>query len=312
MTGENGYVVVIGSASIDVRARPLRPMERHITNPGRVRTSVGGVARNIAENLARLEVSTILLTVVGSDPAGRRVLNKCSSSGIMCDYVMQAQGTNTAANMTILTPSGEFDTAISDYSIMDYLDTDYIQAHSDLISRADMVVIDATLHDDTLALIFDIAHEAGVRVAADPTSPLLAARLTPYLNRLYLVTPNASETASLCNMPAAAHERESALQAARLLVTLGAEIAVVTLGAAGVAYADSRGGGYLKAINTEVIDSTGAGDAFTGAAIFGLLNDVPVDEAMRLGITAASLTLQSAQTVLPTLTQELLYGKLMA
>jgi pseudouridine kinase len=97
---------------------------------------------------------------------------------------------------------------------------------------------------------------------------------------------------------------------ARTLVTLGVEIAVVTLGEAGLAYADSNGGGYINALNTQVVDTTGAGDAFTGAMIFGLMNDVPIDEAMRLGITAASLTLQTTETVVPNLSQELLYSHL--
>jgi pseudouridine kinase len=79
-----------------------------------------------------------------------------------------------------------------------------------------------------------------------------------------------------------------------------------------LAYAHGGGGGYLRAIQTPVIDATGAGDAFSGAAIFGLLNGVPLDEAMRLGITAASLTVGSEDTVLKDLSQELLYDQLMA
>ena len=47
-----------------------------------------------------------------------------------------------------------------------------------------------------------------------------------------------------------------------------------------------RGGtGYMRATKTHVEDTTGAGDAFSGAVIFGIVNDVPIDEAMRLGIT---------------------------
>jgi pseudouridine kinase len=108
-----------------------------------------------------------------------------------------------------------------------------------------------------------------------------------------------------------ATDRDSAIKTAQRLVNMGAEIAVVTLGDQGLAYADNSGGGYIRAIHTEVIDTSGAGDAFSGAVIFGLLNNVPVDEAMRLGIAAASLTLASEETVLPTLTQELLYDGLL-
>ena len=69
---------------------------------------------------------------------------------------------------------------------------------------------------------------------------------------------------------------------------------------------------FIRAIHTEVVDTAGAGDAFSGAVIFGILNDVPIDEAMRLGVTAASLTLESEDTVLQSLSQDLLYDELSA
>lgn len=307
-----GYVVVIGSATIDVKGRPFAEITPKMPTPGIVRNAVGGVARNIAENLARLEVPTILFSAVGNDPAGRRILNKCRAAGIDTQFVKEIDGARTGSNFVMLDADGEVDAAITDYDIMDAIDPDYLDEHAEIIGGASMVVIDATLNDDTLEMLFNITAEAGVRVAADPTNPSLAGKLCPYLQSLYLITPNASETRSLCGLSDAVTNRESALQAARSLVSLGVGLAVITLGELGLAYADAGGSGYLKAIATDVIDPTGAGDAFTGAVIFGLLNDVPVDEAMRLGITAAALTLQSAQTVLPRLSQELLYRKLMA
>jgi pseudouridine kinase len=140
--------------------------------------------------------------------------------------------------------------------------------------------------------------------------PTLAVRLVDFLPSLYLVAPNAAETTALCGLPDPAQNREAAIDAARQLVSMGVKIAVVTLGEQGVAYADGSGGGFIRAVRTQVVDPTGAGDAFTAAVIFGLLNEVTVDEAMRLGMTAASLTLQSRDTVLPQLSQELLYDKL--
>ena len=92
----------------------------------------------------------------------------------------------------------------------------------------------------------------------------------------------------------------------------GADIAVVTLGEKGLAYADSSGGGYIRAIHTQVVDASGAGDAFSGGVIFGILNGVPIDGAMRLGAAAASVTLQSEDTVLPSLTPDLLYEQLVS
>lgn len=310
MSTFSDYVLVIGASGIDIKARPFDPLKPGADNLGIVRNSVGGVARNVAENLGRLEVSTVLISAVGEDEPGRRILKQTRSHGVNCRYVRRLEGETTANHVAILTPDADLDHAVSDFNIIRYIDADYLRANRRVFSRARLVVVDANLSDETLAAVFELAQEYGVRVCADPTSPTLATRLCPYLDRLYLVTPNAAETSAMCGVEHQAYDHDTAIEAARALVGMGVEIAVVTLGEAGLAYADSNGSGYIGAIRTEVVDSTGAGDAFTGAMIFGLLNGVPVDEAMRLGVTAASLTLQTTETVVTNLSQELLYARL--
>lgn len=310
---DDGHVLVIGSAGIDVKGRPFETARTGTPNLGRVRSTVGGVARNIAENLARLDVPTIMLTAIGKDFNGRRLLRKCENAGIDMSHIRQVEGVNTGMYMALLhSEDSQLHIAVSDFAIVEeHVDSDYLQENEQLFEDAAMVVIDATLSPETLETLFEIAAHHDVRVTADPTNPDLAGRLCPFFDRLYLVVPNAPETIAMCspNDPTA-DDRDSALQAARAFVAQGVQIAVVTLGEQGLAYADGSGGGFIKAIQTKRIDPTGAGDAFTGAVIFGLLNGVPVDEAMRLGATAAALTIESRHTVLPNLSQERLYARL--
>jgi pseudouridine kinase len=305
---DEGHVLVIGSASRDVKGRPNGEIKMGVTNPGRVQKRVGGVARNIAENLARLEVETLLLTAVGRDSSGKHVIKTCEASGIDCTHVRIVAGARTSSHMMILKPDGDLWAGVSDFEVMKSVDADYLESCDALFQDAGMIVIDATLSPAALAKVFEMAARHHIRVCADPTSPDLAGRLCDYIGQLYMVSPNADETTALCGL--AAHDYETAINAARHLVSLGTKIAVVTLAERGLAYADGSGGGFIPAIKTRVVDPSGAGDALSGAVIFGLLNDVPIDEAMRLGVTAASLTLQSSLTVLPNLSQELLYEKL--
>jgi pseudouridine kinase len=88
------------------------------------------------------------------------------------------------------------------------------------------------------------------------------------------------------------------------------EIVVLTQAEFGLYYATTDESGYIPAISTEIADPTGAGDALTAAVIFGLLNDIPLDESMRLGVAAASLTLRFSGAVRPDLSLEKLYDHL--
>jgi len=307
---DDGFVLVVGSAGIDVKGRPQDELNWGTPNLGTVKNSVGGVARNVAENLAHLEIETVLLTAVGEDEEGERVISNTESAGVNCDLVIRIPDASTGMYMALLKGDGELNVAISDFDVMQYLDSDTLMAQEPLFRDAEMIVIDATLTDEAMETVFELAARYEIPICADPTNPTLASKLCSYLSQLYLIVPNALETVSLCDVTGAAHDRDTALQTARNLVGLGTEIAVVTLGEKGIAYADSSGGGFIRSMKTKVVDSTGAGDAFTAASIFGLLNHVPVDEAMRLGLTAAWLTLQSKETVLPDINQELLYSEL--
>ena len=305
------FVLVIGSAVLEISAKTKDQLQAGARQNGHIHASVSGVARNIAENLARLDIDTVLLSAIADDDIGQHLITHSTLAGIDCRHILRVNGAHTATAV-LLYESEDNSTRVDDLSIADALDSDYLLEHEWLFEKAALVVIDATLSADALDTLFELAARHQVRVCADPTSPLMASRMTPFIANLYLIVPNASETAALCSLEAPATERESAIGTAQQLVNLGANIAVVTLGAQGLAYADSSGGGYIRAIHTEVVDTSGAGDAFSGAVIFGILNDVPIDEAMRLGVTAASLTLESEDTVLQSLSQELLYDELSA
>jgi pseudouridine kinase len=96
---------------------------------------------------------------------------------------------------------------------------------------------------------------------------------------------------------------EAALAAHRLLAS-GVRLAVITLAEHGLYYAAPGGSGHIPAPRVDVVDATGAGDALTAGVIYGLVNNLPVDECMRLGVSAATLTLLSSETVSPEMSLE--------
>ena len=304
-------VLVIGAAGLDIKGRAAGPLLPGTSNAGRVRRSLGGVARNVAENLARLDVNVTLLTAVGDDAAGRQIMEQAAGCGVDTSPSIVVAGGRTGAYLAILDDSGNLSVAIDDLSIVEAITPRYLNDRRRLFAEASMLVSDANLTPDTLATIFNLAARNNLPVCADPTSTLRADRLCPYLKQLHLIAPNVAEAAVLTDGEPA-RTQDQALGAARQLVSLGVDFAILTLADQGSAYATSNESGLVPAMHVDIVDASGAGDALTSATIFAVLNDIPTDEAVRLGVAAATLTLQSKETVNPELSLERLYAQLAA
>jgi pseudouridine kinase len=183
-----------------------------------------------------------------------------------------------------------------------------IEERHELIRHAAIVVLDSNLSQETIDAIFRITQRYNIPVCADPTSTVLATRLKPYLSQIRMITPNIAEAQILADCSI---ENESdSVAVARRLVNAGVKLAVITLAEMGVVYATASSSGHVPARATEVVDLTGASDALTASIVFGLLNDIPTDEAVRLGVSAAALTLASSDSVYRNLNLELLYDSL--
>jgi len=305
---DTASVVVVGAAAMDTKGHALEPLQSGTSIPGHVRVSVGGVGRNIAENLARLGLETILLSAVGDDEAGRHLLAQARGSGVNVDHVLVNPEHATAAYLAVLDQQGNLSVSVADMGIMEAVTPRYLYDRRRWLRQASVVAIDANLSPQALASLLRQTRKYGVPVCADPTSTSLAPRLCPHLGDLYMITPNALEAEALCGQPV--RNRDEAIVAAKRLVSLGVEIAIITLADQGLVHATSNESGYIPAVECEIVDLTGAGDALTATVIFGLLNDFPVDEAVRLGVSAAALTLQCRETVCPDLSLDILYDKL--
>jgi pseudouridine kinase len=302
-------ILVIGASSLDVKGRALDPLDVGTSNRGLIRSSMGGVARNIAENLARLGLPTVLLSAVGTDGTGKRLLSQAAESGIDIRQVLVDPVCGTGSYLAILDHQGAMYVSIDDMAILSRITPRYVNDRRRLFRDARMVVVDANLPPATLKTVFRLAHKYELPVCADPTSKTLAPRLRPYLDQLYMVTPNTAEAEALLGR-GPIDGRDEAIAAAKQLVAQGVEIAVVTLAEMGVCYATSNESGHVPALDIDIVDLTGAGDALSAAVIFGLSEEIPVGEAIRLGVSAAALTLQSRETVCSDLSLENLYDQL--
>jgi len=303
--GKQPRVIVIGIASMDIRGRTRDTLVPATSNPGTVRLTAGGVGRNMAENLARLDVPTTLLTAVGDDPFGREAIAQTAAAGVDLSHVHHTAEYPTATYVAVVDTDGSLAVGLDDMGISAAITPAYISAHRHLIRDADVLVLDGNLHPPAIRRAFSLAKRYRVPVCVDPTSVVLAQRFVKYLDRCAILAPNLAEAEVLCNCHI--YNLTDAAQAAQHMVAAGVQLALITLGEGGVFYATPEGSGHIPAIRCEIVDATGAGDALTAGVVFGMLNDLPVDEAVRLGVSAATLTLCSPETVSRDLSLDALY-----
>lgn len=307
-------VVLIGSACFDIKGtiagRGADRVYPFSSNPGRVRVSLGGTARNIAESLARLDVPVRLLTAVGDDDAGRQIVERTRAAGVPLedDCLLIAPGIESGAYLALLRGDGQLIVGVDDTKVTRRITPRAIHRWRREIRDAAMVVADANLSPGALRAVARLCALYGVDLCLDPVSVARARRIAPYLGQARLITPNMREAAALSGL--AVSTREEALAAARAIQDRGAETVVVTMAHGGAVYVSGDASGHVPAIETEVVDATGAGDALTTGVIYGLLNDFPLDDAIALGTAMASLTMQSSETVRADLSVEQVYQHL--
>lgn len=295
-------IVVIGGANVDVKAQSDRPAIEHTSNPGRATTSSGGVARNIAENLARLGDQVHLISVVGRDPLGDELLDYTGASGVDVGCVVRTNrptGTYTA----VLDSDGELLVAIADMSAVEELDPPALRARADLIRQAGLIVADGNLRRDSLEELLDLAD--GVRVIVEPVSVPKVSRWREVIDeRVFALTPGREELAALSGMPT--QTDDELVAASRVLHDKGVQAVWVSLGDQGSLLSTIRDTEWFPAIPGMVTDVTGAGDAMLAAFCHVLLEEGTLAEAVRLGHAAAAVTVGSPHTVHPDLTLDLL------
>ena len=301
----DGPVVVIGAASLDIKARARTSLAPATSNHGTVTLSLGGVARNVAENLARLGVPTCLVAAVGDDAFGEEILRRTAASGVDTSCVLVAGGQRSATYCAILDETGDMAVSVDDMQVVEALTPQVVRSHRVLLARSPMIVLDANLSPRTLRAILSLAKRAGTPVCMDPVSIDLAERVKPHLADFAVITPNASEAAVLTGGPVGT--LSEATQVAHRLLASGVRLVVITLAEYGLYYAAPGGSGHIPAPRVEVVDATGAGDALTAGVVYGLMNGLPVDECMRLGVSAATLTLRSPESVSPEMSLERIY-----
>lgn len=291
------YIMGVGAANADLHGRSRKAVNLRDSNPGHMHVSVGGVTRNILENAARLGLDTKLISAVGDDALGELILSRSRSAGMDVSHVLQLSGRASSTYITILEPSGEMFVALSDMTILETLSREYLEQRRDLLAGAAAIVCDPSLPEETIDFLLTLT--ADVPVCVDPVSTAYAAKIKPHIGRFHTVKPNRMELEVLSGI--APVDETAICKGMEVLLNKGCKRVFVTMGDAGCRYLDAQGRFLSKSLRpiADMANATGAGDAFTAAAVYGLVKGLDPEETLSLALAAGSVAIRSAETVSP-------------
>lgn len=297
-------ILCIGGANIDRKAHAKQKLDLYSSNPVTITESSGGVARNIAENLRKLDAKTALLTCVGDDKEGEKLLDASESLGIDVSQVWRFPEERTGTYTAILDTDGEMLISTADMALYDRMTSSLLADKWSFIAESRGVFMDTNMPAESIHYVISRGNAEGIPLYIDPVSDVKVKKLPDNLEGVDSIFPNRSEAGWLAGMQV--DSIEDCEIACERIRQRGACKVVITLGSEGAYFAEEGHEGHLSPFrsHSEMVDVTGAGDAFTASVIDSLTAGQPLERAVRMGQGAAALTLQSDKTVSPLLSHE--------
>lgn len=284
------HIAVVGGANMDIGAQTPVPLVSGDSTPGHIRCAPGGVARNVAENLARLGHKACLLSAVGDDVFGKSLLESSRKAGVDTGAVCCLPLQRTATYLSLHGSDGDLAVAVNDMDILECLSPTFLAPHSAMLQSAMCTVLDCNLAPSALAWLLENTWTSPVFV--DAVSMAKCGRITPWLPRIHLLKVNHLEAEILCGH--AVHSVKDGCVSAKHLHQSGVRHVVVSLGGQGVCWCDADGTvGWQPVRQVQVVNTSGAGDALLAGLVHAHLKNMPLPVAVDFAMACAELTLSS-------------------
>ena len=291
-------VFVVGSINQDfVLSVERRPAPGETVTDARLATHNGGKGANQAAAAALLGASVAFLGRVGDDGFGGPLVRSLADKGVDTSLVQEVPGSSTGTAFITVTPDGENAITVAPGANR-RLTAEDVDHASEWIQQARVLVAQMEIPPQAVLRAVEVAAGSGTRALINLAPPFEVPRTL--LEKLDPLVVNEHEAAFL--LGESVEGVDGALSAAPELLSLGPRSVVVTVGDDGAVFSGGESAQHLTAPKVEVVDTTGAGDAFVGALAARLADNAPLEDAVAYAVRAgaAAVTKEGAQGALPT------------
>ena len=293
-------IVVLGAVFVDIKGYPLSTYIPGGRNAGRVEQVHGGVSRNVAEDIANVELRPTFVGLVDETGLGQDVINKLANHKVNTQYIQRVpDGMGTW--LAIFDNDGDVTAAISKRPDTTPLTQLLLDKGDEIFADCDSIALEIDLEKDTVKQVLRYAKKYGKKVYAVVSNMSIAMERRDFLQQIDCFICNQQEAGLLFSND---FDHLKPAEMCRVLAdhirSANIPCMVVTMGAEGAVYAQANGEcGVVPAKKVDVIDTTGAGDAFFAGTAIGLTYGKSLPEACEIGSRLAASVICTTESVCP-------------
>lgn len=293
-------IVVLGNVFVDIKGFPDGVFIPAGRNSGRVETVHGGVGRNVAEDIANIELRPRFVSMVDATGEGSAVREKLNRHKVDTSFLITVPD-GMGIWLAVFDHTGDVVASISKRPNMQGM-VDLLKTRGDeIFADADSVVLEFDMDKEITSLVFKYAEKYSVPVYALVANMSIAARRRDMISKTDCFICNSQEAGILFVEDYSGFTPEALCEEIyRRVVAAGMKSMVVTLGAEGAVYASANGDrGVCPAQPVEVRDTTGAGDAFCAGVSIGLTYGKSLKESVEIGTKLAASAIAVSENTCP-------------
>ena len=293
-------IVVVGAVFVDVKGFPEDLYLPTGRNAGSVEIVHGGVGRNVAEDIANVELRPTFVSVVDESAQGEEVLRRLQKHKVNTDYIRPVPD-GMGMWLAVFDNTGDLAGSISKRPNLDPILELLNEKGDEIIRNADSVVIEVDIGKAIVKKVLDLAERYQKPVFGVVGNMLIASERRDLLQRMDCFVCNQQEAGSRFVTDYSAVEPGTLCEdVARRLESANMNSIVVTMGSKGAAFASRSGEkGYYPAEHVKVRDTTGAGDAFCAGVAIGLTYHKSMRQSVEIGTRLAASVIKVSENVCP-------------
>lgn len=277
-------IAVIGAVNIDICGKPDGELLMEDSNPGAVSYSIGGVGFNLARNLSLLGCEVSFIAALAKDRYLTDIQKEAQKYSINLEKSIFLEDEKNSCYLFITDKNGDMVTAINDMGINRFLTKEFLSSSIGFLNENDAVLFDTNLTEEIIAYI---CEKIKVPLFADCVSASKVRKIKDGIGYLYGFKPNRIEAEALTGIKIT--DEDSAAQAAEKLLETGLKRLYITLSEKGVVSADKDEKLFMKPLcsDEEIVNTSGAGDAFFASAVKACLDGMSLYDSTICGLKGA-------------------------